>query len=119
MITKGNILVTGGAGFIGSHTVVELINQGFGVVIADDFSNSHEEVTDAITAITGTRPGCLRIDLCDTHNTRVLFDGNKFDAVIHFAAKKLVGESVEQPLLYYSNNILSLMNVVDAAIQTG
>jgi UDP-glucose 4-epimerase len=118
-MTKGKILVTGGAGFIGSHTVVELISGGYEVVVADNFSNAHEEVIDAIAVITGTRPDCVSIDLCDAELTRSLFTKYRFDAVIHFAAKKLVGESVEKPLLYYRNNLQSLINVAESAVATG
>lgn len=116
---KVKILVTGGAGFIGSHTVVELIQKGFEVLIADDFSNSHDEVIDAIGDITGTKPSYIRIDLNDIQLTRDLFTHFKPDAVVHFAAKKLVGESVEQPLLYYRNNIVALLNVMESALETG
>src|SRR5688572_24877042 len=104
-MTKGKILVTGGAGFIGSHTVVELISRGYEVVIADNLSNSHIEVLEGIATITGVKPELVVIDLCDAALTRNLFITHRFDAVIHFAAKKLVGESVEQPLLYYHNNL--------------
>jgi UDP-glucose 4-epimerase len=116
---KGKILVTGGAGFIGSHTVVELINRGYEVVIADDFSNAREEVIDAISKITGTKPGCVVLDLCDAALTKQLFTDHRFDAVIHFAAKKLVGESVEKPLMYYRNNLQSLINVTESALASG
>lgn len=118
-MAKGKILVTGGAGFIGSHTVVELIAKGYEVVIADDFSNSRKDVVNAIAAISGTKPECVLIDLCDADLTGSLFVNHRFDAVIHFAAKKLVGESIEQPLMYYRNNILSLINVAESAIATG
>ncbi len=116
---KEKILVTGGAGFIGSHTVVELITRGYEVVVADNFSNSRIEVIDAIGQICGIKPAFINIDLCNASQTRELFLNHHFDAVIHFAAKKLVGESVEQPLLYYRNNLESLINVAEAAMQTG
>ncbi|MDQ3050158.1 MAG: UDP-glucose 4-epimerase GalE [Bacteroidota bacterium] len=118
-MNKGKILVTGGAGFIGSHTAVELSSKGFEVCIADNFSNARPEVLDAITAITGKKPECISIDLCDTDLTAKMFREHRFDAIIHFAAKKLVGESVLNPMMYYKNNLLSLMNVVGAAIETG
>ena len=113
---KGKILVTGGAGFIGSHTVVELITRGYEVIVADDFSNAHHEVIDAIESITGTRPDVVEINLCSLQLTNELFSKYRPDAVVHFAAKKLVGESVENPLLYYRNNLEALLNVVEAAI---
>ncbi len=118
-MNKGKILVTGGAGYIGSHTAVELSSKGYEVYIADNFSNAHPEVLDAITTITGKKPECISIDLCDADLTAKMFREHRFDAVIHFAAKKLVGESVLHPLLYYKNNLQSLMNVASAAIETG
>jgi UDP-glucose 4-epimerase len=118
-MSEQKILVTGGAGFIGSHTVVELLDRGFEVVIADDFSNAHDEVIGAIGAITGIKPVCIAIDLCDPAATRKLFEEQNPAAVIHFAAKKLVGESVDNPLLYYRNNLFALINVVESSLQTG
>jgi|SRR5688572_856922 len=118
-MAKSKILVTGGAGFIGSHTVVELIAKGYEVIIADDFSNAHREVINSLGAITGVQPDCVTIDLCNGVDTHQLFQQHKPDAVIHFAAKKLVGESVENPLLYYHNNLVSLINVIESALTTG
>jgi len=118
-MSKGKILVTGGAGFIGSHTVVELITRGYEVILADNFSNSRKDVIDAIDTITGKKTTCVEIDLCDAALTEALFINHRFDAVIHFAAKKLVGESVEQPLLYYRNNLQSLLNVAESALLSG
>ena len=100
------ILVTGGLGFIGSHTVVELQNEGFDVVIADDLSNSSISVLDGITAITGKKPEFEQIDLRDKKAVQDFFKKHdNVSGVIHFAASKAVGESVENPLLYYENNI--------------
>ncbi|WP_159799533.1 UDP-glucose 4-epimerase GalE [Flavobacterium sp. MK4S-17] len=100
------ILVTGGLGFIGSHTVVELQNEGFDVVIADDLSNSSINVLDGITAITGKKPEFEQIDLRDKKAVQDFFKKHdNVSGVIHFAASKAVGESVENPLLYYENNI--------------
>ena len=104
------ILVTGGLGFIGSHTVVELQNKGFEVVIIDDLSNSSISVLDGITSITGTKPLFEQLDLRKKDLVRSFFEKfNDIQGVIHFAASKAVGESVEQPLLYYENNINSLV----------
>ncbi|MDX1829374.1 MAG: UDP-glucose 4-epimerase GalE [Lutibacter sp.] len=103
------ILVTGGLGFIGSHTVVELQNEGFEVVIIDDLSNSTLDVLDKITAITNVKPSFFKIDLKDKTAVTNFFNENTIDGVIHFAASKAVGESVEKPLRYYENNIGSLI----------
>lgn len=104
------ILVTGGLGFIGSHTVVELQNQGFEVVIIDDLSNSSEKVIDGIVAITGKKPLFEKIDLKEKSKVEDFFKRyTDVQGVIHFAASKAVGESVEKPLLYYENNIGTLV----------
>jgi UDP-glucose 4-epimerase len=104
------ILVTGGLGFIGSHTVVELQNQGFEVVIIDNLSNSSEKVLDGIKAITGINTAFENIDLRDKQKVKDFFKRNQdVSGVIHFAASKAVGESVENPLLYYENNINTLI----------
>ena len=107
-----NILVTGGAGFIGSHTVVSLIEQGFHPIIADDFRNSDKRVLDGIIKITGVRPTVLAIDVADKVKMRKVFEDFSFSGVIHFAAYKAVGESVREPLKYYQNNLESLMNCI-------
>lgn len=112
------ILVTGGLGFIGSHTVVELQNEGFEVVIIDNLSNSKIEVLDQITSITGVKPQFEQFDLLDKSKVDAFFKSNKVDGVIHFAASKAVGESVEKPLLYYNNNLGSLLNVLRALVTT-
>jgi UDP-glucose 4-epimerase len=112
------ILVTGGTGYIGSHTVVELQKSGYEVVIVDNLSNSYAEVVDKIEKITGIRPGFEKLDLTDTEKTTDFFKRNKDIAgVIHFAALKAVGESVDKPLLYYKNNIGSLINVLEGMNQ--
>ncbi len=104
------ILVTGGLGFIGSHTVVELQNEGFEVVIIDDCSNSTEKVLDGISAITGTTPLFEKLDLKEKDKVSDFFKRHQdVQGVIHFAASKAVGESVEKPLLYYENNIGTLV----------
>ncbi|MGF1558133.1 MAG: UDP-glucose 4-epimerase GalE [Flavobacteriaceae bacterium] len=108
------ILVTGGLGFIGSHTVVELQNEGFEVVIIDDCSNSSEKVLDGITKITGKTPLFEKLDLKEKDKVSDFFTRhNDVDGVIHFAASKAVGESVEKPLLYYENNIGTLVYILN------
>ncbi len=103
------ILVTGGLGFIGSHTVVELQNAGFNVVIIDDLSNTSINVLDNITDITGIKPEFHQLDLRIKNNVTSFFENNIIDGIIHFAAFKAVGESVQKPLEYYENNIGSLV----------
>ena len=107
------ILVTGGAGYIGSHTVVELLNRGYEPILADNLSNSRIEVIDAINKITGKNIQLNQIDFCDKKETEKLFDNHKINAVIHFAAYKAVGESVEDPLKYYRNNLHPLINLME------
>lgn len=109
------ILVTGGLGFIGSHTVVELQNEGYEVVIIDDLSNSSIEVLDGITAITGKNPQFEKLDLKNQNKVNDFFGkNNDIDGIIHFAASKAVGESVAKPLLYYHNNINTLVYLLEA-----
>jgi len=108
------ILVTGGTGYIGSHTVVELINEGFEVVIVDNLSNSKLGSLDGIEKITDVRPVFRRIDLRSRRKTEALLKKHPdIEAIIHFAAYKAVGESVEQPLQYYRNNLMSLINLLE------
>ena len=108
------ILVTGGLGFIGSHTVVELQNEGFEVIIIDDLSNSSKHVLGKIKSITGKQPVFEKIDLKDQQALKKFFNDHKnIEGVIHFAASKAVGESVEKPLLYYHNNISSLIYLLE------
>lgn len=108
------ILVTGGTGYIGSHTVVELINSGYDVVVVDNLSNSNVDVLSGIEEITGVRPDFENIDCMDYTSMDHLFEKyTDIEAVIHFAASKAVGESVENPLLYYRNNISSLISVLE------
>ena len=103
------ILVTGGLGFIGSHTVVELQQAGYEVVIIDNLYNSKIEVLDRIISITGIKPSYSNIDLRNKTAVKDFFNTNKVDGIIHFAASKAVGESVKNPLLYYENNISTLV----------
>jgi UDP-glucose 4-epimerase len=112
---KKKILVTGGTGYIGSHTSVELINEGFDVVIIDNLYNSEAEVIDRIENITGIRPALEVIDICDKEKLDLFFGNYKdISAIIHFAAFKAVGESVNKPLDYYRNNLISLINLLEA-----
>jgi len=107
------VLVTGGSGYIGSHTVVELQAAGYEVIILDNLSNSNFEVVNRIEQISGKKPGFVKQDLCDAPNLAKFFDNNTdIEAVIHFAAFKAVGESVQNPLLYYNNNVAGMINLL-------
>jgi UDP-glucose 4-epimerase len=111
---KRKILVTGGTGYIGSHTSVELINEGFDVAIIDNLYNSEAEVADRIGTITGTKPSLEIIDICDKPELEKFFGKNRdIAAIIHFAAYKAVSESVSKPVEYYHNNLVSLINLLD------
>ncbi len=112
------ILVTGGTGYIGSHTVVELMNEGYDVIIIDNLSNSEKSVLDGIAEITGRRPYFEQFDICDRKRLSEFFRlYRKLDAIIHFAAYKSIGESVEKPLEYYNNNLNTLINLLDEMIK--
>ncbi|MBO8426096.1 MAG: UDP-glucose 4-epimerase GalE [Firmicutes bacterium] len=106
------VLVTGGTGFIGSETVIELLQNGHEAVIVDNLSNSKKEVIDRIGEITGKRPSFYQVDCCDYSAFKKVFEENRFDAVIHFAGLKAVGESVSKPIEYYSNNLISTCNLL-------
>lgn len=108
------VLLTGGAGYIGSHTCIELINAGFETVIADDFSNSKPEAVNRIKEITGTDVPVYNIDVADREAVDKLFRENKFGAVVHFAGFKAVGESVQSPLKYYRNNLDTTLTLLEA-----
>ncbi|MET3114273.1 UDP-glucose 4-epimerase [Pedobacter sp. CG_S7] len=109
------ILVTGGTGFIGSHTVVELHNAGYEVIIVDNFSNSNPKILTQLEKIIGKKPKFFELDLCDEVKVKEFVQNNlDITGVIHFAAYKAVGESVQQPLKYYRNNFYSLINVINA-----
>ena len=111
---KGKILVTGGTGYIGSHTVVELQAAGYEVVIIDNLSNSNREVLDGIEKISGIRPVFVEADCTDMAALTKLFDENPgINGIINFAASKAVGESVQKPLLYYRNNLVTLINLLE------
>ena len=107
------VLVTGGAGYIGSHTVVELLNQNKNVIIVDNFSNSNKLVLDRIEAITDKKVKFYEIDMNHKEELEIIFRENKIDSVIHFAAYKAVGESVEKPLKYYTNNLITTLNILN------
>ena len=107
------VLLTGGAGYIGSHTCVELLEQGFETVIADDFSNSKPEAVKRIEEITGKSVALYPIDICDKEALRKLFEEQKIDAVIHFAGFKAVGESCQKPLMYYRNNLDATLTLLE------
>ena len=109
------ILVTGGTGYIGSHTTVLLLQQGFDVVIADNLSNSSIKIVDLIEQVAGKRPQFFKTELCKATDVDFLFKNNDFDAIIHFAALKSTPESVKKPFLYHYNNITSLLNLIEAA----
>ena len=112
---SNKILVTGGTGFIGSHTVVELYNAGYTPVIVDDLSNSSIKILDQIEKIIGCKPEFHQFDLCDEAKTAAFIKSNPdIKGIIHFAAFKAVGESVQKPLAYYRNNFFSLINLLSA-----
>lgn len=116
---KKTVLVSGGAGFIGSHVTVELTQAGYDVVIADNMSNCDDTNYRGVCQILGKELPFIRMDFCDGNAVDALFAKYKIDAVIHFAAFKAVGESVEEPLKYYRNNLLSFINVLEAARRQG
>ncbi|MCD8288263.1 MAG: SDR family NAD(P)-dependent oxidoreductase, partial [Porphyromonadaceae bacterium] len=117
---KAKILVTGGVGYIGSHTAVELQKAGYEVVILDNLSNSNAEVLDGIKNITGIRPAFEKMDMQDKNALRQLFEKHPgIKGVINFAASKAVGESVKKPLLYYRNNLVTMLNLLDLMPEYG
>lgn len=116
---KHTVLVSGGAGFIGSHVTVELVNAGYEVIVADNFSNCDMTNYHGVCQILGRDIPLVKMDFCDTEAVRSLFESNKIDAVIHFAAFKAVGESVAEPIKYYSNNLGSFINILESARAKG
>ena len=116
---KKTVLVSGGAGFIGSHVTVELSQAGYDVVIADNMSNCDETNYNGVCSILGKKLPFEKIDFCDAEATKALFAKYHIDALIHFAAFKAVGESVAEPLMYYKNNLESFLNVLEAAREHG
>ena len=113
------VLVSGGAGFIGSHVTVELSQAGYDVIIADNMSNCDETNYKGVCAILGKQLPFIKMDFCDSAATEKLFSENKIDAVIHFAAFKAVGESVAEPIMYYKNNLVSFLNILQASREHG
>ena len=117
---NGKILVTGGVGYIGSHTTVELQNAGYEVVIVDELSNSNIGVLDGIEHITGKRPVFVQLDITNKEGLKKVFEENPgIQGIINFAASKAVGESVKKPLLYYRNNLVSLINLLELMPEFG
>ena len=116
---KKTVLVSGGAGFIGSHVTVELAQAGYDVIIADNFSNCDETNYKGVCKILGRELPMIPMDFCEKAEVYALFEKYPIDAVIHFAAFKAVGESVSEPLKYYRNNLLSFLNILDAAKHQG
>lgn len=114
-----NILVTGGAGYIGSHTCVQLLNNGYDIAVVDNLCNSCKESLKRVEEITGKSFKFYEADLLDKEKLSEIFDENKFDAVIHFAGLKAVGESCEKPLMYYNNNLISTLNLCDVMTKHG
>jgi UDP-glucose 4-epimerase len=114
-----SVLITGGTGYIGSHTVVEFLNNDYDVVIMDNLSNSKKEALNRIEKITGKKPKFYEVDLLDKEGMKKIFQENKIDSVIHFAGLKAVGESVEKPLLYYKNNITGTINLLEVMKEQG
>ena len=113
------VFVTGGAGYIGSHTVVELLNEGYDVVVADNLSNSSEEALRRVEKITGNKVKFYKTDVTDKAAVRTIFEENEIDLVIHFAGLKAVGESVQIPVLYYRNNIDSTLTLLEVMKEKG
>ncbi len=119
MNSSKTVLISGGAGYIGSHTAVELINAGYDVVIIDNLSNSEKDAVEGVKKITGKDVAFEIVDTCDKEALRKVFEKYPFDTVIHFAAYKAVGESMAQPLMYYQNNLVSFMNIVEMMKEFG
>lgn len=114
-----NILLAGGAGYIGSHTAVELLNSGYDVLVVDNFYNSNPEVVNRIESITSKKVKCYNADVKDKDKVLRIMQENKIDCVIHFAGLKAVGESVQKPLLYYRNNIDTTLTLLECMSETG
>ena len=113
------VLVTGGAGYIGSHTVVALVENGYTPIILDDFRNANRIVLDGLNKILGFLPEIIEVDVCDDKALRAIFQKYSFEGIIHFAAYKAVGESVQNPLKYYQNNLSGLINILNKMLEFG
>ena len=113
------VLVTGGAGYIGSHTVVALVENGYTPIILDDFRNANRIVLDGLTKILSFLPEIIEVDVCDDNALRAIFQKYSFEGIIHFAAYKAVGESVQNPLKYYQNNLSGLINILNKMLEFG
>ena len=113
------VLVTGGAGYIGSHTVVALVENGYTPIILDDFRNANRIVLDGLTKILGFLPEIIEVDVCDDNALRAIFQKYSFEGIIHFAAYKAVGESVQNPLKFYQNNLSGLINILNKMLEFG
>ena len=116
---NNTVLISGGAGYIGSHTTVELIRAGYDVVVIDNFSNSEKETLERIKQITGKDFSFEEVDICNENDLRKVFEKYEFNSVIHFAAYKAVGESVADPLKYYHNNLISFINILNMMREFG
>ena len=116
---KETVLISGGAGYIGSHTIVELIGAGYDAVIVDNLSNSEKAAVEGVRQITGVDVPFEQVDTCDKDTLEGVFKKYKFNSVIHFAAFKAVGESMEKPLMYYQNNLTSFMNICQLMVDYG
>ena len=116
---KETVLISGGAGYIGSHTIVELIGAGYDAVIVDNLSNSEKAAVEGVRQITGVDVPFEQVDTCDKDTLEGVFKKYKFNSVIHFAAFKAVGESMEKPLMYYQNNLTSFMNICQLMMDYG
>ena len=114
-----SILLTGGAGYIGSHTCVELLNAGYDVVVVDNYVNSQPEALRRVETITGKKVTAYEADVCDKAAMDAIFAKEKIEAVIHFAGLKAVGESVAEPLMYYRNNLDSTLTLVETMVKYG
>ncbi|MBQ9354589.1 MAG: UDP-glucose 4-epimerase, partial [Clostridia bacterium] len=114
-----SVLVTGGAGYIGSHTCVEMLDAGYDVVVVDNLDNSSKESLNRVEKITGKKVKFYENDVRDKQGLRNIFSENKIEAVIHFAGLKAVGESVKKPMMYYSNNIDSTLVLIDVMKEFG
>ncbi len=118
-MSKETVLVSGGAGYIGTHTAVALVEAGYDVVIIDNFSNSEASAIEGVEKILGRKVAFEQVDTCDTEALRKVFEKYDFNTVIHFAAYKAVGESMAEPLKYYANNLVSFMNIVSMMKEYG